>query len=957
MSQTIAPGARIVVRDAEWLVRRVEMVSGNTKGVHCVGISEIVRGKEAIFLDEIESNYGWAEKGIKILRPEETKLVFDDSSGYKKTLLYLESQIRQIPPTDENLYIGHKGAMDVLDFQLEPAIQALKQVRQRILIADAVGLGKTLEAGILVSELIKRERGKRILVVTVKSMLTQFQKEWWSRFTIPLTRLDSVGIQRIHSKIPTYHNPFNYYDKVIISVDTLKSDRQYRSYLENAYWDIIVIDEAQHVAERGNNSMRSRLARLLSKCSDTLILLSATPHDGKPKSFASIMNMLDPVAIPDPENYGPENIKGLFIRRFKNHVIGQIQKSFPERNIQLVSCSASKIEDDAFSYLADLKFSKIDQKNTGNILFKTTLEKALFSSPAACVETIDNRIKKLDYDDEKSQLDIKVLEGLKEIVNRIDNKSFSKYQELLNLLKCQIDNKGLDWDGQNSQDRLVIFTERLATLHYLKDNLINDLDLSQKNIAIIHGQLDDTELNETVEKFGQEDSPLKLLIASDVGAEGINLHYLCHKMVHFDIPWSLMTFQQRNGRIDRYGQVQTPQIRYLLTLSRDKLVRDHSRILEILVKKDDQASKNISDPQSFIGVFDQLEEERYVSKAIEDNTEPEKFEKTLDDNFNKSIDPDFDPLALLFDNTGNNEINLSKYKQNSLSLFKNDFDYFKTAMDIFKITFNEEINYKTEEKQEFIEITKIPEDLLHRYKSLPQEIWPNSIGLKLSTNSGIIMQEINQSRKQEISWPKIQYLWPLHPAIEWANDRINALFCRHEAPVITIPDLFAKDEAVFILSSLIPNSKGQPVIHKWVAVAFKNDEFKSIELFESFNDRLKLKDRITTNPGKKGDTDRLEKLLKKAVDEVKTWVDNECKRFEEITNEKLNLKLKELENLKKEHSVQLEFKFKELVQKNQKEKRRQEVEKEIAYFLKWVHGSLCIGKTPFIQVIAVFSGD
>jgi SNF2 family DNA or RNA helicase len=256
--------------------------------------------------------------------------------------------LRQTPPTDDRLYVGHRAAMDPVPYQLDPTIQALKQPRQRILMADAVGLGKTLECGILLSELIRRGRGRRILVVTVKSMLTQFQKELWSRFTIPLTRLDSIGLARVRSHIPSNHNPFHYFDKSIVSVDTLKQDSEYRVHLENAWWDVIVIDEAHNVAERGTGqgrSLRSRLAKLLASRSDSLILLSATPHDGRAKSFASLMNMLDPTAIADPEKYGPEDIRGLFIRRFKKDIQAQVSSAFKERTICTVTAKASVAEE------------------------------------------------------------------------------------------------------------------------------------------------------------------------------------------------------------------------------------------------------------------------------------------------------------------------------------------------------------------------------------------------------------------------------------------------------------------------------------------------------------------------------------------------------------------------------------------------------------------------------------
>ncbi len=195
MGQLYAPGARVEIRDAEWVIRRVDISSDKGYQLTCDGISELVRGKETIFLSQLEDE-------IKILDPATTVLVQDTSNAFEQSLLYIESQLRQATANDEKIHVAHLAAMDLVPYQLDPTIQALKQPRQRILIADAVGLGKTLEAGILVTELMQRGRGKRILVLTLKSMMTQFQKEFWNRFTIPLTRLDSAGLQRVRSRIP-----------------------------------------------------------------------------------------------------------------------------------------------------------------------------------------------------------------------------------------------------------------------------------------------------------------------------------------------------------------------------------------------------------------------------------------------------------------------------------------------------------------------------------------------------------------------------------------------------------------------------------------------------------------------------------------------------------------------------------------------------------------------------------
>ena len=652
-----APGMRIIVRGEEWLVKKVETNSLGNQTLHVIGLSQLVKDYESMFLVDVEDD-------IEIVDPAKVTLVPDNSAFFRKSKVYIESQWRGKIPTDNKIHIGNKAAMDLMSYQLEPAQMALNKTRQRILIADTVGLGKTLEAGILMSELIARGKGKRILVVTVKSMMTQFQKEMWNRFTIPLVRLDSSRIQSVRAKLPTNYNPFFYYDKTIISVDTLKNDLDYRTHLENAWWDIIVIDEAHNVAKRGDrSSQRSKLASLLANRSDTLIMLTATPHDGKGQSVASLMNMLDPTAIADEENYTKDDIEGLLIRRFKKDIQDQVSGAFKERVITIERCAASAREEAAYDIFADMKLQMDESRTRGKgILFKTSLEKSLFSSPAACIKSIDARIRKLEkkYPD-GDMPDIVTLKELKAALELISPADFSRYAKLLKLLNST----EYGWSPSKNNDRLVIFTERIETMKYLAENLKKDLGLKDNQLEVMHGGMSDKELQRIVDEFGRAESPIRVIVASDVASEGINLHYLSHRLIHFDIPWSLMVFQQRNGRVDRYGQTEQPDIRYMLIDSDNPRIKGDARIMEILVKKEEQALKNIGDPAMLFGKFNQEEEE--TAKVIESGAGAAAFEKLLD-----SDEEEFDPLELLMGLGDEKEVKVEYSDEETLF---SDIDY------------------------------------------------------------------------------------------------------------------------------------------------------------------------------------------------------------------------------------------------------------------------------------------
>lgn len=940
-----APGMRAVIRDEEWLIKKIETNSLGHQVLQCVGITPLVRNRDTIFLTDLEQ--------IQIVDPASIQLIADSSPFFKRSLLYLESQWRQQLPTDTNLHIGHKAAMDPMPYQLDPTKLSLQRPRQRILIADTVGLGKTLEAGILMSELIARGKGKRILVVTVKSMMTQFQKEMWNRFTIPLVRLDSNRIQKIRASLPSNYNPFFYYDKTIVSIDTLKRDVEYRTHLEKAYWDIIVIDEAQNVAERGDHqAQRSRLAKLLANRSDTMIMLSATPHDGRAKSFASLMNMLDPTAIADPENYTPEDIKGLCIRRFKNDVKDQVNGSFLERQVTLEHCHASAQEEHAFDLLAEmqLEMDAGKAKNTGR-LFKTSLEKSLFSSPAACCKSIEARLKKLykkyTVDDIS---DIRLLEELHTALGQVTPENFTRYQKLLELLRS--DSYG--WNPKDPGDRVVIFTERIETMNYLAEHLRTDLGLKSSAIQEISGGISDAEQQRIVEDFGRTESPIRILVASDVASEGLNLHYLSHRLIHFDIPWSLMVFQQRNGRIDRYGQQKRPDIRYLLIESNNKQIKGDMRIIEILIQKEEQALKNIGDPALLLGKFNVEEEETVIAEAIESGSDADTFAQSLDADA-QEFNP-FEALMAAASETEETAIEQLSETVSDETLFT-DKEYLEQAVQYL----NQTDSNPVQELQTVsgLDIRLTPEMERRLRALIPEEAMPQGETLRLSDDKAFCMEQMRTSMQKnmdEAAWPSSQYLWKLHPIFSWVNDKAGLLFKRAEAPVLGLPGVLYPGEALYIVSGSVPNLKSTPLIDEWFGLLYRDGQFIQRLSMEEVVQKAGLRSaRIpNTNCITNQSIVAASSLLHDVVMQAKTYLTERYQQYQSEMNPKLDAEVDKLIELQEKHKEYYQTTLFEHERQLQEQERR--VDKLFDDFTNWVKETLTIQNNPYIRIVSVLMG-
>ena len=202
----VAPGSVVRVRDEDWLVTGVEQTDDGPL-IKVQGLSELVRDTSAVFYASLDT--------IVPFDPSATMVIADASSAYRRARLWLESTLRKtaIPLDDDSLTVADAALADPLEYQRIAVRKALdtSNLRPRILLADAVGLGKTLEIGMILSELVRRGRGDRILIVTPRHVLEQMQHEMWSRFALPFIRLDSQGIQRIRQKLPATRNAFAFY--------------------------------------------------------------------------------------------------------------------------------------------------------------------------------------------------------------------------------------------------------------------------------------------------------------------------------------------------------------------------------------------------------------------------------------------------------------------------------------------------------------------------------------------------------------------------------------------------------------------------------------------------------------------------------------------------------------------------------------------------------------------------
>jgi superfamily II DNA/RNA helicase len=477
----------------------------------------------------------------------------------------------------------------------------------------------------------RRGRAARVLAVVPRHILDQVQHELWCRAGVPLVRLDSEGIQRLRQKIPAGRNPFTYFNRVIVSIDTIKNPSLYRHHLEKVRWDVVWIDESHKLVNKG--TLNNQLAQVLAPNADALLLSSATPHNGKAAAFAELIALLDPTAVTDPEGVTPKDIEHLVVRRHKHSpdVESAIGDRWADRAEPLpVPVRPTAEEEAVFSELSATWIGPDVKPPCADRLFPWTLLKAGLSSPAALAETIENRTARRRFgslsesaritsDDEEL-----ALRRLHTLAIAAREGSPGKIRELVRVLR----ELGV---GPRSHQRVVVFSERIRTLEWIAAHVREQLGMSEAQVRTFHtDSKSDKEQEQVIEDFSMASKPIRVLVTSDMAAEGVNLHKQCHHLVHVDLPWSLITLEQRNGRIDRYGQLHSPEIRYLVYQPSDDEIASDMRIVSRLIAKEHAAHRALGDVASVMGLYSESEEEDQVREALRKRTAAER-EQALED--------------------------------------------------------------------------------------------------------------------------------------------------------------------------------------------------------------------------------------------------------------------------------------------------------------------------------------
>lgn len=477
-----------------------------------------------------------------------------------------------------------------LPHQLKALTKAMSKKQVRYLFADEVGLGKTIEAGLVMRELKLRGLAKRILVCAPKGLVSQWVSEMQTHFNESF-QLMLPGEQKPQNE---HDNIWSRYDQVVCPVDSIKpiesrkgwSLKQLNEYnklrfddLLAAGWDLIIIDEAHRLGGSTDQVARYKLGQGLAEAAPYLLLLSATPHQGKSDAFHRLMALLDAEAFPDVSSVSQERVQPFVVRTEKRIAIdGEGKPLFCPRQTEMVAVAwkaqhglQRHLYEEVTEYIKE-GYNQAQAKQQNAIGFLMILMQRLVSSSSAAISrTLARRLKVLEnkrveeelplaFADEWADLDgqTQLDELLAQCQTSLENEK-NEVRRLLALaeqcVSAENDAKAealLDWLYRLQQEegdpylKMLVFTEFVPTQEMLAQFFV------ERGISVVslNGSMDLSERKKVQAAFA---SDTRILISTDAGGEGLNLQF-CHVIVNYDMPWNPMRMEQRIGRVDRIGQ-------------------------------------------------------------------------------------------------------------------------------------------------------------------------------------------------------------------------------------------------------------------------------------------------------------------------------------------------------------------------------------------------------------------
>ena len=555
-------------------------------------------GASVQVLDRIEA---WGYISYRVFNPGTGKVykaTEDQLNTDSGTNTYDENYLRYVTllckiknETAGGLLSSLASGVIPLPHQLHVLNRAMEHNTIRYILADEVGLGKTIEAGMVIKELKARGLVRRVLVVCPTGLVTQWAAEMQDKFHEKFNIILPSDFDTIR-RLTDSEDVYGQYDQIISPMDSIKpiekhagwTDERVEKYNEeriysiiNSGWDLIVIDEAHRVAGSSSEVARYKLGYLLSQASPYLLLLSATPHNGKTEPFLRLVRLLDEQAFPNAKSIVKEQVAPYLIRTekreaidnngnmlFKNRITHLVILNWDERHTmqrelyKLVTAYVSK------TYNKALRNRK---KNMCLIFLLIIMQRMVTSSTAAVRQSLERRLKVLQEQATKignlteEDLDeLNIEDGVEEALEAIsldNDEEIAELEQIISIAKqagyqhpdVKVETLLDTIDSILSEDpdqKVIVFTEFVATQEYLQKILLD----RGYTVSILNGSMSIDERNIALQDFRDR---ANIFISTDAGGEGLNLQF-SNIIINYDLPWNPMKIEQRCGRADRIGQ-------------------------------------------------------------------------------------------------------------------------------------------------------------------------------------------------------------------------------------------------------------------------------------------------------------------------------------------------------------------------------------------------------------------